>query len=124
MTSGDTLDIIADRDGTKYTYRFQRHLRPTLMALSCVTGPVLFFPEKGEEAYADPNMLLSDLPRRRVVLRDYTTELLARYREFYSHQSRALLQDLDERYKRAPSGSAQAREIEQQRASLLSTIEK
>lgn len=117
------MDIVTVRDGKPFTYRFQKGRRPNILALTCLTGPVLFYHPKSDEPYTDANMLLEKIPGRRVVIHDWTSETLPKYRDFYVQQARALLQDLDQKLKAVPEGSAQAREIEQLKESLRSTIE-
>ncbi len=124
MAGESPLSIVVVDGANTHTYMFSIARRPTLMALSCLTGPRLFVRERDGAPYTAPWMPLSDLPRGRVAVRNWTDETIARHNDFFIQQLTSLVADLDERLKRVRGESADAASMRQLQSNLRATIER
>lgn len=122
MATGTPLPITVIEGGTEHTYVFPLEKRPSLLALSCLTGPKVFYPEGAAKPYTNPWILLEDLPRGRVVARDWTPKTIAKQNKFFVEQLGAFVQDIDARLAKVRSDGFEAASLRELQNNLRTTI--
>lgn len=122
MAADSTLSItVLSSEGT-HTYVFPRARKPTLLALSCILGPTMFFPEGASKPYTNAWMPLEDLPRGKVVARAWTDKTIKKQNKFFIQQLTALVQDLDIRLTKVRGDGPEAAAMRELQNNLRATI--